>query len=259
MNSESEKEKFQEFFRLISVNMLFNTYSLENIVMGKLKPDEQIPMDNFVSELKLQALNPYSSASDLEGSIIDNEGVVKDCPIETYYYRFFADQMNIIFLDAPKFSDEFGDDLLFRFKNNLCKYITDMYPMFKEILATEVTYEPFDLVPLPTEKTNFHTTGIYVRDLVADIKIKRMKKGQRVDKLMKNIPYISNYYFVNRLLENKDNHYVVADNDTDGVDYKLALFSSMDFVNIEHYKIFNLKLKEWERKYKENAKEKEKL
>ena len=42
------------------------------------------------------------------------------------------------------------------------------------------------------------------------------------------------------------NRYLLANSDTDSLDYKLAVLSAIHFMNFEHTKLFKLKEQKWE-------------
>ncbi len=53
-------------------------------------------------------------------------------------------------------------------------------------------------------------------------------------------------YYVQRLIENKNGKYILRNNDTNSNDYKLALLSELVFMNCEHGKLLELKMRRWE-------------
>lgn len=56
-----------------------------------------------------------------------------------------------------------------------------------------------------------------------------------------------------RLIQKQKGRYFLKNNDTDSIDYKLALFSCFSFYQEENAKLFELKMSRWEELKAEKA------
>ena len=67
---EFEKLEGTDIMNAMVVNVVMNNYTLENVVFGKLKPNEEIHFDRYVKDLDLQKFKPHSFWDMVEGNYI---------------------------------------------------------------------------------------------------------------------------------------------------------------------------------------------
>lgn len=219
-----------------------NTYTLENVALGKLSPGDKIPFDGYVKDLELQQLKPYAFRDRLEGNAISSDETVVNKEWDYFAKECYTHHINYIFATAPHKQD-YDDDGLFLYKLGLNEFIMGIYPLYTEILRTEVEYDVFDLVPAFTDKVLESECYEKISKFLVAMKMRKLRQGGCVNRYVKNLPYIP--YFVQRLLKVHKNRYLLANSDTNSLDYKLAILSAIQFMNPEHSKLFELKSKQW--------------
>ena len=237
---EFEKLEGTDIMNAMVVNVLMNNYTLENVVFGKLKPNDEIPFNRYVEELDLQKFNPHSCGDMIEGNYITRDGrVAKKCE-EDFIMECFLFNIQNVFMAYPKCSIAFGKDDF-----GLSKFIMSLYPLFKQIIKTEVEVEQLNLAPVFKDRKDETDCYDRISKFLIAIKARGLRQGECVNRYVKDLPYIP--YFVKRLLRVEKNRYLLANSDTDSLDYKLAILSAIHFMNFEHTKLFELKAHKWER------------
>ena len=124
------------------------------------------------------------------------------------------------------------------------KFIMSLYPLFKQIIKTEI--DPTDIVPAFTDRKDETACYNRISKFLIAIKVRGLRQGECVNRYVRDLPYIP--YFVQRLLRVEKNRYLLANSDTDSLDYKLAILSAIHFMSWENTKLFELKAQKWERK-----------
>ena len=223
------------------VNVLMNNYTLENVAFGKLKPNDKLPFDKYVEDLTLQQYKPYLFRDCIEGSFITGDGRIADKAEDDFIKECFLFHINFVFMTAPKRSGDFDEDGLFLFKRGFGKFIMSLYPLFKQIIKTDVEVDMFDIVPVFNKRHDEAACYERISKFLVAIKAKGLRQGGCVDRYVKDLPYIP--YFVQRLLNKNKNRYLLSNSDTESLDYKLAVLSAVHFMKWEHTKLFNSKRK----------------
>ena len=229
---EFEKLEGTGVMNAMVVNVLMNNYTLENVAFGKLKPYDEIPFDRYVKDLNLQRFKPNSCRDMIEGTYITRDKTVAQKSEEDFIMECFLFHIQNVFMAYPKCSIAFGKDDF-----GLSKFIMSLYPLFKQIIKTEVEAQNF----VPVFKYRKDETAFYDRisKFLIAIKARGLRQGERVNRYVKDLPYIP--YFVQRLLRVEKNRYLLANSDSDSIDYKLAILSAIHFMKWEHTKLFELK------------------
>ena len=236
---EFEKLQGTDVMNAMVVNVLMNNYTLENVAFGKMKPNDEIPFGRYVEELGLQNFKPNSCRDMIEGNYITRQGRVADKAEEDFIMECFLFHIQNVFMAYPKCSIAFGKDDF-----GLSKFIMSLYPLFKQIIKTEVKVEPIDIVPKFKDRKDETTCYDRISKFLIAIKARGLRQGGCVDRYVKDLRYIP--YFVQRLLRVEKNRYLLANSDTDSLDCKLAILSAIHFMNFEHTKLFERKAKKWE-------------
>lgn len=242
MKKLTEKQKkYMDAFVEILLNSDINNYAEENVIMGRIKTGEKIPVEQYVRDLGYGDCNFNNVRLDLEGEVIDADGYIRNKDIDGYRRRFLYFAMSCIF-DEVRITDDFDDDGMMNLRDDIRKYIENLFPLFNEVLNTYVDYDAFDCISAYTFSEIFNSNS-KVAKLLVDIKLKALKNGENVSRYLKGAKVMP--YFVLRLIKQDKSKYILQNNDTESVDYKLALFSVMDFYNTENTKILELKIKRW--------------
>ena len=235
---EFEKMQGTDTMNAMVVNVLIKNYTLENVAFGELSPNDKIPFDRFIEELDLQKFNPYSFSDIIGGSYITMDGRVANRAEDEFIMECFLFQIQNVFMSA-QCSIAFGkDDFWFS------KFIMNLYPLFKQIIKTDVEVKPSELTPVFKDRKDETACYDGIAKFLISIKARSLRQGSCVDRYVKDLPYIP--YFVQRLLKQNKNRYLLANSDTDSLDYKLAILSAIHFMNWDHTKLFEQKAQKWE-------------
>ena len=235
---EFEKLEGKDIKNAMVVNVLMNNYILENVAFGKLKPNDEIPFDRYVEELNLHKFNPHSCRDMIEGNYITRQGRVVDKAEEDFIMECYLFHIQNVFMAYPKCSIAFGKDDF-----GFSKFIMSLYPLFKQIIKTEVEVEQLDFTPVFKYRKEETVCYDRISKFLIAIKARGLRQGECVNRYVKDLPYIP--YFVQRFLRVEKNRYLLANSDTDSLDYKLAILSAIHFMNWENTKLFEFKAQKW--------------
>ena len=205
------EEQIKRAFASLSETILKNTHQKENILFGSVKPDQTIDFDSLCFEV-------------------------------------FRDRIDYLFTDVP-IDKSFGDEDIYHYKYDWYEYIKSIYPIFKEIIKTEVTPDLFAAVPDVLDKEIKRDYYAKATKFVLAIKLKGLRQGGRVDRYITKMPFISP--LIMRLLNKRKGHFYLKNNDLNSFDYKFALFSCFWFLNDYNSKLFELKILQYEQNNKQ--------
>ncbi len=229
----------------IDVNEIMNGYAIENVVFGDLKPGDKIPFDKFVEDLQLHSWQPYSVRDSIEGVAIAGDETIVDKEIVFFEKECFIFHMNYVFDTAPysKKKDEDENGLRPFNKEGLNDYIMRLFPLFRNILETEAEHDFFEIAsPFSDRVAQTECYKKIAKFLVAII-TRGLRQGGCVDRYIKGLPYLP--YYVKRLLKEKNGRFLLANSDTESLDFRLAVLSAIHFMNAEHTQLFELKARKW--------------
>lgn len=239
-----ELEAVKKALLLLDATIMLNNYAEENVIFGQIAHGERAPIERYLSDLGLERAAPLLQFEQLEGRMIKH-GVIDYDNSEDLYYEVYGDKVSVIFADVPVVKGyEDDDDPIFHFKNGLYEYLKELYHMFRAIMATEVQPDLFSAVPDLLDETERRTYYAAVTAFIVAIRLKKLKRGSCVHRYLKGLPFLSPLLM--RLIEKKGNRLVLKTDDTDCLDYKLALLSCFRFYNENHAKLFEQKMLEWE-------------
>ena len=220
---------------------LFNLYTCENIIFNRLKPADKILFEKYIEDLDIRKL--ANSSFDFDGDYIEN-GCVKEVDFNHCCFDYYREKIEYIFCDYPTAKGYENDDDLEHYKNGLYEYLKDLYSLFVEIMKTEIEPDLFATVPDILDKSELPKYYAKTSKFVTAIKIKHLRQGSRIDRYVKELPFLSP--FVNRLVKKHKGHFLLANSDTNSLDYKFALLSCIRFYSEENAKLFELKAQKWE-------------
>ena len=243
MENTIDESKIFDALQALILNLQINYYAVERVAFGYEKPGDRVPVDLYLQDLHLN-ITDVRRRSDIHGIYIDGqERINAELYYSEYVRELFVMQTERIFIDAPKDirMERDGEELaiLPRFR----EYVFGLLPLFTEILNTDVKYDAFDVMPTPTERTDEYENR---RKFVTAILIKPLRSGSRIDRYVKDFTDAPQY--IRRLIEKKGKNYFLKPLDMNSYEYAFALFSLMRFMNGENGKLFELKMREWERK-----------
>lgn len=228
--------------------ILFNLYTNENIIFKRLQPKEPIPFEKYINELGLQRLAHYLDTDHIDGDYI-RQSCVAELAFDKCCFDYFKDRVEYIFEGTPISKDiEDDENNIEHYKNGLYEYLKNLYPIFAEIIKTDIEPDLFAATPNMLEKAELSIYYAQIMKFVKAIKMKHLRQGSCVDRYVKDMPLLSP--FIKRLLKKRKGRFLLANSDTDSLDYKLALFSCFRFYSEENAKLFELKMLQWEENHK---------
>lgn len=243
VHDEVDRKILSVIFSL-EMQVMFNGYALENIVLHNCVPGASIPYEQYIDSLGLRGHENFMVRAAMSGRMIDQEEKIIDRPVEEYYKEFYNEQVSRIFENAPKRKGADEETSITSFKYGLKEYLEELYPIFVEILSMNVRPTFFELLAELTEKSKRVYNIAMMTKFISAIKIKKLRQGSRVDRYISKIIYRSVY--LERLIKPYKGHYLLANSNTESLDYKLALLSCFMFCTSENEKLFELKIKRWE-------------
>lgn len=220
---------------------LFNLYTCENIIFNRLKLADKVPYEKYIEDLGIQKI--ANRELEFDGDYIEN-GCVKEVDFNHCCFDYYREKIEYIFCDYPTVKGYENDDDLEHYKNGLYEYLKDLYNLFAEIIKTEVEPDFFATVPDILDKSELAKYFAKTTKFVTAIKVKHLRQGSRIDRYVKELPLLSP--FVNRLVKKNKGHFLLANSDTNSLDYKFALLSCIRFYSEKNAKLFELKTLKWE-------------
>ena len=250
LTCDKQMEEMIKAFFSIESNILMNKYTNENVIFGSIKANDEVPIKQYLEYLGFRNIEKFMDALFLDGNNIKN-GYVLERDFNDHCFELYKDKIDYIFDKVPlDKSAETNFEDIYHYKYGLYDYIKSIYPLFKEIISTEITTDLFAIIP---DILDENTRSLYytkVTKFILAIKLKGLRQGRRIDRYVKDLPFISP--LIMRLIKKHKGHFYLINNDINSLDYKLALLSCFKYLNEEHHKIFELKIQHWyESKYQQ--------
>ncbi len=238
------KDDVIKAFLSIQANILINSYTNENVVFGHIKPNDKVPIRQYLDELGFCNIEKFLGDLFLDGRNIE-KGYVLERDSDKRCFELFRDKAECIFNDIPT-DKSYGDDDedIFHYKYGLYDYIKSIYPLYKEIINTQVKPDLYEAVPDILDEEKQRTYYFKATRFVKAIKLKRLKQGGCVDRYVKDLKFMSP--FIRRLLVKRKGRFILKNSNTDSLNYKLALLSCFRYMNEYNAKLFELKALRWE-------------
>lgn len=228
----------------IHANILINSYVNENVIFGRIKPNDQIPIKQYLETLGFRNLDSILDKLFLNGDNL-KDGCVTERDFNKRCFELYRSKIDILFTEIridKSFDDDNGD--IYHYKHGWYEYLKNLYSLFEEIIKTEVTPDLFTAVPDLLNRTEIQNYYITVSKFVLAIKTRGLRQGGRIDRYVKTLPFISP--LIMRLIKKQKGHFYLKNSDIKSLDYKLALLSCIRFYNEENAKLFELKALQWE-------------
>ncbi len=244
MENTIDESKILGALHALILNLQINYYAVERVAFGYEKPGDSAPVDLYLEHLHLN-IDDVHRRNDIPGVYIDEQECISvEQDYAEYVRDLFVSQTEKIFKDAPKDvrMERDGEELpiLPRFR----EYVFRLLPLFTEILNVEVKYDAFDVIPTATASDEYDKW----RKFVTAILIKPLRSGSQINRYVKD--FTDAPYYVRRLIEKKGKNYYLKPLDMNSYEYAFAAFSLFRFMNAENGKLFELKMREWERRNK---------
>lgn len=246
LNDNINEEQLTNTVNCIYANILINLFVKEDIIFGQLDPNTKIPVQQYLEKIKLPNLTNFVDDNFLNSSFIQN-GYVINKDLDFLYLQVFRDRVDCLFQDFPVeklYETPYDEEDIYHYKYGMFEYIKSLYPLFKEIISTEVEEDYFLEVPDISYKNPNKEYHYKVEKFIIAIKLRGLRQGRRIDRYVKSLPYISP--FVLRLIKTYKGHFYLKNNNMNSLDFKLALLSCFRFINSYNEKLFELKMIKWE-------------
>ncbi len=232
-----DQENVTKAWLLLNSTILLDLYAEENVIFGHIENGEKVLFDRYLSDLGL----PLFPCGEMKSRILD-KGVIYYGDIEKLYYEVYDNKVNYIF-DGARISKEFDDDEIYHYKYDI-RILKRVIRNLREIMTTEIKPDLYATVPDILDKEELRAYYFKATRFVKAIKLKKLKQCNCVDRYVKDLPFLSP--FIMRLLIKRKGRYLLKNNNTDSLDYRLALFSCFRFYNENNAKLFELKMLRWE-------------
>ncbi len=241
---EYTTEDIIKAFLSIEANTLINSYTNENVVFGRINSNDKIPIKQYLEELGFRNIDKFSDGLFLDGRNVEN-GYVTERDYKERCFELYRDKADCLFNGVPidkSYGEE--DEDIFHYKYGWYEYLKNLYPVFEEIINTQVAPDLFAAVPDLLDETEKRSYYAAVSKFVLAIKMKGLRQGRRIDRYIKALPFISP--LVMRLIKKQKGRFYLRNSDINSTDYKLALLSCFRFMNGDNAKLFELKILRWE-------------
>lgn len=226
-------------FTALSINSLLNQYTLENIVLGFIQPNEKIPINTYLSDLDLLNQYQFINRKSIVGRFIDENEQVIYPEKDKLLLEFFIYQIENIFAKAMinKYADD--ENYVIPCNMKLHNYLLSLFKLFKTIMNTEHDYSN---IPTNTNNLLDNENQIKISKFIVAIKLNGLRIGYCVNRYLNDIKEMPD--FVKNLIK-KDRHRIILTKDADSIEYKIAIFSIFKFLNLKHKNIFDYKIWKW--------------
>lgn len=235
-------EEIINAFKRIAVNSLLNSYALENVALGLNKPNEQIPLEKYITDLQIQELSPFVCKEFVNGTYIEKNLKIVDRNKDELTLEFYSDSINILFDKLIKRKYERENVCGLPFSKYYRDYFLESYLLFKNIIDSEVEYDDYDIIPDNLDRYEQNTHIAKMTKFVVAILLNGLQLRKCVDRYLKDIVALP--FAVKNLIEKINNRYILIKH-TDSVEYKIALFYLFPYLTETNRKIFELKAKRW--------------
>ena len=229
--------KIAEGVYVIAANTLLNAYALENIVTGKIHPKDCVPVDEYFNDLDIGQYKE-EVLYNIGGTVIDDSAYIKDRAIVEFCMDFFSFNINSIFAEAPKYSDEFEiDTMLCDFDKDIMNYIDELFIIFCNIVINQIpskTYLPFSDISI--YNLDKYCKGLYI--LKKDICIDNYIKYNRI-----SLDSVQN------IVIEKNQLVYLRQTDSDSIEYKLYLLSMFKFQSKQNQEIYLSMIENWKKEH----------
>ena len=231
----------------VAINNVINTYALENVVIGDIKPKESIPFDKYVKDLRLEKYNAYLHRRFIEGLFIDDKERIVDIEKDRLLFEFYLTKIHSVFNKVMK--QKYDDEML-PCNVSLRKYFFTAFSIFKEVANTNVVFQFGDDIPEIGNAVERKKTLAKITKFLVAIKLNKFRAGKSVTKYLKDVKFIP--FVVNNIIKKTRRGGYALKKDADSVEYKIAMLSTFTFLNERNRLIFSLKLQSWYKANREN-------
>lgn len=226
LNKQEKDEK------LIKAADKTEKYLLENIVLGKIGPGEKIPLEKYMEELRLKC-GRSELFKQLSTSMLINGDCVANRNITDFCQAYFKAQMNKLFRESCilKYKSfktgELSSDI-----ENESEFYQKVFAVFWDVL--NVACGSNTIYPL-------QGSGLErMRKFVAAMKLMHLHPGKKVScwlARMRDMPI-----YTRQMVNLQYGVYILENNDTDSIEYKLSVLSAFEFCTHENARIMAEKL-----------------
>ncbi len=241
----TDNYSYEEILKAIAAldaHILIKQYQKENIIFKRIKINEPIPFDRYIEDLGLQEMVQIAQLNFYEENDFEADRLTD---FDSICFDIFIDRIDYVFTDIPINKSIKEDELdIQHYKYGIYEHIKSIYHIFKEIIATDIDDEPFDIALDILDKNTMREYYTRAIKFILAIRLKRLRQGRRIDRYINTLPYINPLLM--RLIKKNKGHYYLKNSDFYSLDYTLALFSCFQFMSDYNTKLFELKILKWE-------------
>lgn len=227
-------EDIREATYVMMANIYLNIYTLENIVAGRISPQEKIPLELYLEDL---GLNEYKEAIryNIAGVIIDDNACVREETIEKFCMEYFSIYMNLILEDAQNGINDFiSDNGLLDFDTDLLIYIDELFEIFCRIVINQkptISFLPQAI--LKEERCNNKMTNRINCDICIDNYLEISEIALET---------------ISQIIEEKNGKIYLKKKGSETIDYKLTVLSLFKFYDINNKRKYLSLIENWRKK-----------
>ncbi len=233
---------------LISLDASFKLkqYTQENLLFGHIKQNEPIPIRRYIDELHLQRFTRFLDLDEFTKNELEPE---RNKNFETLCFEIFRDKIDYALEDVPIYkileNKNNGTDIP-HYKYGVYEYLKSIFPLFMDIIKTEVEQDFFTPIPTFNDKIIKNDYNENTIKLLVNIHIKKLSIGKNIERYIKPLPFITP--FLIRLIKKHKGQHILINNDINSIDYKFNLFYCFHFLNDLNTNLLKLKMLKWEEK-----------
>ena len=196
MNSQTNQKRYTEeevigAILSFNANILMNAYTNENVIFGRINANDKIPIKQYLVDIGFRNIDRFFDKLFLNGHNI-KDGYVVEKDFNDRCYELYCDKMNAIFDNVPICKIYQTENIdLFYYKFGLYDYLKGLFPLFNEIIRTEVAPDIFTAIPNILDEKEKQEYYLAASKFLIAIKIKRLRQGRRIDRYIKNMKFIS--------------------------------------------------------------------
>lgn len=243
MNEEqidNQKEQWNRSHR-IRVSKITVAYVQECVALGVLKEGEKVSVAACATALGYSEADLLQYVGELMRDVCTPDYKVSGKDAD-YFLRFYFRQGIIDVFRNELDCEEIIRESIMPVKEKLVGYVVELYPLYREIMKTEVPHEQVAYMPFSARA--YARNASAVSSFISAVASKRLRRGKNVYKYFANCGVLPES--VKRLLKiSKTGKYILANTDRNSTDFKLALISAFPTSTQKNNALLQMKIEKW--------------
>lgn len=253
MNQEQQKilEVTKTVITQIFMHIEIKDLIKENLALKKIANLENISINDYIrlaNTLDFKWLDIAAIVEDTEDILADLKQQSLATIIKSFYCERLCDIFNVYFDScySKKYSDngEYDDNCIpKKYPQTIKDFIQAAYRTFENIRHTAESFDLIDLIESESDNTAYKN----LIKIFALIFLGKIRRGRNItpilfDKIGKNSIIPESF---KRLCRIKKGQYIIFNTDWDTVDFQIAVFDLIQFVDNDNKKLFNNKVNQY--------------